>query len=130
MWWKKGPPQYRWRRMKTRVFAALTLVALTGVFALTVSADAKQAFGFNSPLVSGFPGGRAVEITGGGAYDLPSNFVHSGGGFRCLANITGGPFTGCQEGQGVRWDTAALLPSSGFQCTGSDPVKHATTGDK
>jgi hypothetical protein len=41
-----------------------------------------------------------------------------------------GPFSGCLEGQGVRWDTAALLPSTGFQCTGSDAVKSATTGDK
>lgn len=115
--------------MKTRVIVAVVLVALTA-FAVNMFADnAKQAFGFNAPLVSGFPGGRSAEITGGGAYDLASNFVHSGGGFRCLSNISAGPFTGCLEGQGVRWDTAGLLPSTTFQCTGSDPVKTAVTGD-
>src|SRR6266852_1848025 len=91
---------------------------------------AHQAFGFNANLISGFPGGRAAEMTGGGAYDLDTNFVQSGGGFRCLANITAGPFSGCLTGQGVRWDTAALLPSTTFQCTGSDAVKTAHTGDK
>jgi hypothetical protein len=96
----------------------------------TVLSAAKQAFGFNASLISGFPGGRAAEMTGGGAYDLASNFVQSGGGYRCLSNITAGPFSGCLTGQGVRWDTAALLPSTTFQCTGSDTVKTAQTGDK
>ncbi len=30
----------------------------------------------------------------------------------------------------MRWDTAALLASTLFQCTGSDAVKTAFTGDK
>jgi hypothetical protein len=30
----------------------------------------------------------------------------------------------------VRWDTAALLASTAFQCTGSDTVKTAFTGDR
>jgi hypothetical protein len=30
----------------------------------------------------------------------------------------------------VRWDTVALLPSTTFQCTGSDVVKLATTDSK
>ena len=69
-------------------------------------------------------------MTGGGTYDLAAHFFHAGGGFRCLANITAGPFSGCLAGQGVRWDTAALLPATQFQCTGSDPVKTAISGDK
>jgi len=106
-----------------------------------VSADASQAagapaghgheaFGFNAPLISGFPGGRAVELTGGGAYDLP-DFVHSGGGFRCLADISAGPFAGCLTGQGVRWDTAELRASTTFKCTGAaaEALKTAHTGD-
>jgi hypothetical protein len=68
-------------------------------------------------------------MTGGGAYDLDQRFVHSGGGFRCLSNIAAGPFTGCLAGQGVRWDTAALLESTPFQCTGSDAIKTAFTAD-
>jgi hypothetical protein len=93
------------------------------------SSEGNQAFGFNAGNVSGFPGGRAATLTGGGAFNLAQNFVNSGGGFSCLSNITAGPFSGCQTGQGVRWDTAALLPSSNFQCTGADAVKTATTGN-
>jgi hypothetical protein len=108
------------------VVIGLALVLHEGSAAFSA---AKNAFGFNASLISGFPG-RAAEMTGGGAYDLTTNFVQSGGGFRCLANISAGPFSGCLDGQGVRWDTAALLASTAFQCTGSDAVKTATTGDK
>ena len=115
---------------KTRIpltLAALALVAM----AAYASGLGRQAFGFNAPRISGFPGGRAAELTGGGAFDLSSGFVHSAGGFRCLADITGGPLNGCLAGQGVRWDTSQLLPSSGFSCTGSaaEPVKTAFTND-
>jgi hypothetical protein len=87
-----------------------------------VSVTANQAFGFNASRISGFPGGRAAELTGGGAYNLDRiaedhSFVNSGGGFRCLSDISGGPFAGCLAGQG-------------FQCTGSDPVKTAFTGNR
>jgi hypothetical protein len=107
---------------------------LAGI-ASRVSGAANQAFGFNASLISGFPGGRAAEMTGGGAYNLDRNspdqsFVRSGGGFRCLSNISAGLFSGCLAGEGVRWDTAALLGSTMFQCTGSDAVKTAFTGDK
>jgi hypothetical protein len=123
--------------MKKHLFAAaMTIVlGLTGVAGTESSALAtgNQAFGFNAPLVDGFSGGRAVEITGGGVYSLPE-FVHSGGGFRCLSDIEGGPFNGCKTGQGVRWDTAMLLtaPPNGFKCTGaaSEILKTVPTGDK
>ena len=87
---------------------------------------ATGSFGFNGS-VSGFPTG-AVSITGGGAYDLTSSFVHSGGGFRCLEDVHQGPLSAsinpddpgpCLAGEGVRWDTAGLLTSTKFKCTGA-----------
>ena len=65
----------------------------------------------------------SAEMTGGGAYNLTTNFVHSGGGFRCLSDITAGPFAGCLAGQGVRWDTAALLASTPFNARVTMPSK-------
>jgi hypothetical protein len=92
------------------------------------TAQANNAFGFNSPNISGFPTG-AAELTGGGAYNPATGFVHSGGGFRCIASVQQGPLNGCLAGQGIRWDTAALLPSTTFKCTGatSEPLQTATT---
>src|SRR5437773_11111363 len=109
------------------VVIALALLLQGGPAAFSA---ARQAFGFNASLISGFPGGRAAEMTGGGAFDLARKFVNSGGGFRCLADITAGSFSGCLAGQGIRWDTADLLPSTNFQCTGSDAVKVAQTAGK
>jgi hypothetical protein len=133
---KKGENVNRFKNvsnyLKTRriSFMAAAIVALALFSTVSrASSEAKQAFGFNASLISGFPGNRQAEITGGGAFNLPANFVQSGGGFRCLTNIAAGPFSGCQAGQGVRWDTAALLPSTGFQCTGADVVKNANTGN-
>ena len=95
-----------------------------------LTANGREAFGFNASLISGFPGGRSIEVTGGGAYSLP-NFVHSGGGFRCLSDIAAGPFNTCLEGEGVRWDTSELLSSTTFKCTGaaSEVLKPAHTGN-
>ena len=93
-------------------------------------------FGFNGNA-SGFPTG-AVTLTGGGSYDpttasntVPSETtVHSAGGFSCTAAVAQGPLSGCAEGEGVRWDTAQLLASTGFKCTGAaaETGKTATTG--
>jgi hypothetical protein len=120
------------RRYSSSAAAAAIVVVLllAGAMGSRAVGAGNQAFGFSASLISGFPGGRAAEMTGGGAYNLATNFVHSGGGFRCLSDITAGPFSGCLAGQGVRWDTAALLASTTFQCTGSDAVKTAHTGDK
>ncbi len=117
------------KRYQVSAVAILAVILLLGVRS-KASGTGMQAFGFNAPLISGFPGGRSAEMTGGGAYNLSTDFVHSGGGFRCLSDISAGPFSGCLAGQGVRWDTAALLSSTTFQCTGSDAVKTANTGDK
>jgi hypothetical protein len=121
--------------MKVRRLAAVVAIVvgltLGGGFVSPASAAGNEAFSFNAPVVSGFPGGRSVEITGGGAYSLP-DFVHAGGSFGCLSDISAGRFDGCLAGQGVRWDTAMVLPSTTFRCTGAvgETLKAAETGDK
>ncbi len=114
------------KRIVLAVFLLAMVCALT--FPITAAAQAKNAFGFNSPNIAGFPTG-AVELTGGGAYDLAANFVHSGGGFRCTATVSQGPLSGCLTGEGVRWDTRNVLPSSNFKCTAAEPAQTATTSD-
>jgi len=95
-------------------------------------------FGFNG-VVSGFPTGK-VFVSGGGTFDLASGFVRSSGGFSCLESVGQGPLSvsinpddpgPCLAGQGVRWDTAKLLASTTFKCTGAaaEALKTATTGD-
>ena len=94
----------------------------------------RSAFGFNG-TVSGFPTG-AVFLTGGGSFEaatasnvVPSETdVKSGGGFRCTAAVAQGPLAGCATGEGVRWDTAQLLASTTFKCTGADAGKRIATG--
>ena len=121
--------------------AAVVLAA--AVLILVVPAGAASSHvgvGFNASPVAGFPGdfsGGAAFLTGGGAYDPASAsdtdpesaFVHSNGGFRCLADVKQGPLTGCLEGQGIRWDTDGLLQSTRFKCTGAatEPGKRAVT---
>ena len=103
------------------------------------AATGNTGFGFNG-VVSGFPTGK-VFISGGGAFDLVSSFVHSGGGFSCLEDVLQGPLATsinpndlgpCRAGEGTRWDTASLLPSTTFKCTGaaSETLKTAVTNDK
>ena len=102
--------------------------------ASAAGAGRRQGFGFNG-TVSGFPTG-AVFLTGGGSFDAAtaSNVVptetdvKSGGGFRCVAAVAQGPLNRCASGQGVRWDTAQLLASTTFKCTGADAAKPAATG--
>jgi hypothetical protein len=93
-------------------------------------------FGFNGNA-SGFPTG-AVTLTGGGSFNAASasnvvpddtTDVHSGGGFSCTEPVAQGPLTGCEKGQGVRWDTAQLLASTQFKCSAGDALKPAATGD-
>jgi hypothetical protein len=73
-----------------------------------------------------------VSLTGGGAFDLTTDFVRSAGGFSCLETVNQGPLAGCLAGQGVRWDTAELLPSTTFKCTGAanERLKTASTSDR
>lgn len=109
-------------------FAGLA-ISLAGVFgAPAASAEARSAFGFNSADIAGFPTGK-VTLTGGGAFVPGTGFVHSGGSFSCDESVLQGPLNGCLAGQGVRWDTAALLASTPLKCTGAatEPLKTATT---
>jgi len=116
-------------RVLAGVFAAALLVVLVGASGAG-AASAKVGFGFNALDIAGFPTG-AVFLTGGGAFDSSTGFVHSGGGFRCTAAVGQGPLTGCQTGEGVRWDTAALLPNTQFKCTisAAEALKPANTGN-
>ena len=90
---------------------------------IEAAAPAKQSFAFNAVSIGG------VFLTGGGVYDLESGFVRGGGAFRSTRDITTGPLAGCKAGEGVRWDATAVLPSSGFKCSGlaEEPVKTVVT---
>jgi hypothetical protein len=117
------------RRVRFTAVVAIAFGLTLGLVS-AASATGKESFSLNASEVSGFPGGRAVALTGGGAYILP-DFVHAGGSFDCLADISAGPFSGCLQGQGVRWDAELLLESTTFKCTGAaaETLKAAETGD-
>jgi len=117
------------------VLACSDAVSPTDAVNASFSAGGRIAFGFNG-TASGFPTG-AVRLTGGGSYDpatasnvIPTDttVVVSSGGFDCTDPIAQGPLAGCQEGEGVRWDTAQLLASTTFKCSADDAPKVATTG--
>ena len=131
------------RRVPIQLFTLLGLalalacsdgVAPTDSVQASLAAGGRSAFGFNGNA-SGFPTG-AVRLTGGGSYDpaTASNIVPtetsvvSSGGFDCTEPVAQGPLAGCQRDEGVRWDTAQLLASTPFKCTGADAAKVATTG--
>jgi hypothetical protein len=107
-----------------------------GVAAASAAAgEARDAFGFHSTDIAGFPHGNVI-LTGGGAYVPGTDFAHSGGHFRCSESVLQGPLstsikdgTPCLAGEGIRWDTAELLPSTTLSCTGVDSEPPATTGD-
>ncbi len=109
--------------------AAAVLVVLLGA-TTAVAAGPNTGFGFNAGDVAGFPTG-AVDVTGGGAFNSSTGFVHAGGGFTCASQVSQGPLAGCLAGEGVRWDTADLLTGTTFKCTGSasEALKPASTGD-
>jgi hypothetical protein len=103
---------------------------------LVAQAQGRVGFGFNG-TVSGFPTGK-VFLTGGGAFERDSHFVHAGGGFTCIKAVQQGPLSisinpndpgACLDNQGVRWDTAELLDSTPFKCTGSATGEMAVTSD-
>lgn len=119
--------------LRARLVAAASAAALAVLLLSTSPAGAASAntgFGFNASDIAGFPTG-AVSLTGGGAFDSVTGFVHSGGGFSCTSQVSQGPLAGCLTGQGVRWDTASLLSGTTFKCTGSarETLKSASTGD-
>jgi len=110
------------------VFLAVWMV-LFGASA-TVAVGPNTGFGFNAPDIAGFPTG-GVALTGGGAFNSSTDFVHAGGSFTCTSQVNQGPLAGCLTGQGVRWDAAALLSGTTFKCTGlaSEALKSAITDD-
>src|SRR6266516_6692864 len=117
--------------MKRKIMAlvpAVLAVAVVLVASPAWAAGGHVGFGFNAAGISGFPTGAAF-LTGGGSYVPGTGFAKSGGGFRCTSDVRQGPLTGCLAGQGVRWDTAALLASTTFKCTGSaaEPLQTANT---
>lgn len=73
--------------------------------------------------------GGAVSLTGGGSYDPQSGSLRGGGEFRSARDIIAGPLAGLRAGEGTHWDASELLPSSGFKCDGTDPLKTAVTDD-
>lgn len=111
------------------VLCALAATALA-LSASALASDGHTGFGFNATDISGFPTG-AARLTGGGAYNPVSGFVHSAGGFRCTSDVGQGPLTGCLAGEGVRWDTVDLRRSTSFKCTGAalEPLKTVTTDE-
>jgi hypothetical protein len=116
-----------------KIFALVPVVLAAAVLlvsATALAAPGNVGFGFNARDISGFPTGSAT-LTGGGAYNPVSGFVHSAGGFRCTSDIGQGPLRGCLAGEGVRWDTVDLRRSTTFKCTGAagESLKTATTDE-
>jgi hypothetical protein len=115
-----------------KVITILTIALVSLTISLAFGQEARIGFGFNAPLISGFPTGGEVFLTGGGAYDPghpDGGFLKSGGHFRCLEDINNGPLTGCKAGEGVRWDPVMLLDSFNFKCNGADGLKPVVTSD-
>jgi hypothetical protein len=119
------------RSLRARVLAG-TFIATVLLIALGSSAafaaSSNTSFGFHASNIQGFPPG-AIALTGGGTFNASTGSAHLGGGFSCTASVTQGPLTGCQAGEGVRWDTASLLPGTLFKCTGTESLRPATTSD-
>ena len=117
--------------MMNKAWAMLLTLGIIGTIDSPVVSAASHAFGFTANLISGFPRGRALEMTGGGAFDLEGRVIKAGGSFRCLSEIgVPGPFAGCAAGEGVRWEAVALLESVDFRCRIFDEVRTAFTGGK
>src|SRR5436309_6285406 len=95
------------KRTKIKIAMTMTLLVITVALvpmSTALGSQARQSFAFNADNISGFPTG-AARLTGGGAYDLGSGFLHTGGGFRCLEDVNQGPLSGCLAGEGIRWDS-------------------------
>ena len=129
------PRGYEMTTVRRGMFKRLGLLAVVALGLMVVVPTAAQAagntgFGFNARDIRGFPNGVA-SLTGGGAFDASTGFVHSAGGFSCLEDVLQGPLNGCLAGEGVRWDTVEVLPSTTFKCTGAagEMLKTATTND-
>ena len=104
-------------------------------YGATASADragAMVGFGFHGSVTGFGPG--IVSLTGGGSYDpstatLEAPVGHGNGGFSCLNTVDQLNLSGCETGQGVRWDTQQLLASTGFKCTAAEAGRTAVTNE-
>jgi hypothetical protein len=120
--------------MQTPLRLSLAVAAMSQTVSLgtstAIAASPTTGFGFTAGDVSGFPTGR-VALTGGGAFNLSAGRGHAGGGFSCTSDVNQLFLAGCLAGQGVRWDTANLLSSTMFKCTGAatEALKPASTDD-
>jgi hypothetical protein len=119
-----------WEMKIIALVPAVLAACLLLVAASASAAPGNVGFGFNARDISGFPTGSAT-LTGGGAYNPVSGFVHSAGGFRCTSDVGQGPLKGCLAGEGVRWDTVDLRGSTSFKCTGAaaESLKTVTTDE-
>jgi hypothetical protein len=109
------------------VLAAAALILVIGASA-AVATGSNVGFVFHARDVKGAPTG-AVRLTGAGVFSTDKSFARAGGLFRCTSSVSQGPLAGCMAGEGVRWHSAELLPSTPFKCTGaaSEALKMATT---
>jgi hypothetical protein len=111
------------------LLAAVAVTLLMSMGSSSALAAPAVGFGFHARDVSGFPTG-SVSLTGGGGFDLTTSTVHAGGGFSCTQEVDQLFLAGCLQGQGVRWDTDTVLPTTLFKCTGAvgEAPKTASTG--
>ena len=108
------------------VFAAAVPIVVLGASAAG-AAGPNTSFAFHARNITGSSG--AVTLTGGGAFGSSTGPAHSGGGFSCTSPVSSGPLTGCETGQGVRWDSDSLLTGTNFKCLANEPPKPVTTTD-
>ena len=115
-------------RLTTRasLAALVALAALALAVAAPARASAPVGFSFHAPNITGISTGSAF-LTGGGTFDPAGVTVHAGGGFRCTNTIAQVPFAGCLAGQGVRWDTSAVLPGTMFKCAATETPRAIST---
>jgi hypothetical protein len=112
------------------LLVAIALAAIAASIAVPVSAaSGKTGFGFHASEIKGFPTG-SVSLTGGGEFNPVTGVGHGSGGFSCLEDVLQSKLNGCLAGEGVRWDTANLIRTTSFKCTGaaSEALKPAATG--
>jgi hypothetical protein len=119
------------RPYRLLLFAGAVLMMVQLTASAAGAAGSHVGFGFNARGIGGFPTGQ-VTLTGGGAFDVSTGFVHAGGSFSCTSPVSQGPLAGCLAGEGVRWDTEALLSQTTFKCTGAvgETLKTQTTTDQ
>jgi hypothetical protein len=106
------------------VLAAAVPIVVLGASAAG-AAGPNTSFAFNARDITGSSG--AVTLTGGGAFNSSTHPAHSGGSFSCTSPVTAGPLTGCQTGEGVRWDSDTLLTGTNFRCLANEALKPVTT---